>query len=227
MDNTPITTVHAKKIKWAYTALTAIVVWFALVLQFCLSIPAYEALGRSLGASVGQLLSYYTILCNLLVVISLTVILIIPQSSVGRFFSRGSVLTGIVVNITVVAVVYATVLRQLSNLQGLFKLADDLLHTVDPLLFIIYWFAFVPKSDLKWKNALPWLWFPFAYLIYTLIRGEISGNYPYPFVNVAEFGYEQIIFNSLVLMFVFLGFGVLYIWIGRSLARTSKSIATS
>jgi len=227
MDNISAASPHTDKIKWAYTALTAIVVWFALVLQFCISVPAYQAAGYTLGGSIAQLLSFFTILSNLLVVLSLTVILVKPKSSWGRFFSKNTVLIGIAVYINVVAVVYSLVLRQLWHPQGLFKLADELMHTINPLLFIIYWLTFVPKDGLKWKHALPLLWFPFIYLIYILIRGAISGDYPYPFVDAAKSGYVQVMVNSLVLLLVFLGFGLLYILTARLLTKTAKAITTA
>lgn len=68
MENTPHFQ-QSSKIKWAYTVLVVIVTWFALVLQFSISIPAYLANGRSLCSTLVQLFSYYTILSNLLIVI--------------------------------------------------------------------------------------------------------------------------------------------------------------
>jgi hypothetical protein len=227
MTNITTADEQTDKIKCAYTALTVLIIWFALVLQFTISLSAYQANGRTLSGTIIQLFSFFTILCNLLAVVSLTVLLVRPQSVSGRFFAKDSVLGAIVLYITVVGLVYNIVLRHLQHLQGLFKLADELLHTVNPLLFIIYWVAFARKGGLKWANAFTWLWFPFVYLIYILIRGHISGHYPYPFVDVTKLGYEQVLFNSFVLLLVFLGFGLLYILIGRQMSKSQKTIPST
>ncbi|MDB4923477.1 Pr6Pr family membrane protein [Mucilaginibacter sp.] len=213
---------QAPKIKWAYTALVVIVTWFALVLQFSVSIPAYLANGRSVGNTLVQLFSYYTILSNLLMVVCLTVILIAPRSAWGRFFLKGTVLTSIALYITIVALIYNVALRNIWHMEGLFKLANELLHVINPVLFIIYWFVFVPKAGLKYRDVLPWLWFPFIYFIYVLIRGAISGDYPYPFLNVTKSGYEQVMFNAFVLLPVIWGLGALYVLIARRMNRSEK-----
>jgi hypothetical protein len=221
MENTPDLQ-QSSKIKWAYTALVVIVTWFALVLQFSISIPAYLANGRSLCNTLVQLFSFYTILSNLLMVICLTVILIAPKSAWGRFFSRETVLTSVVLYITIVALIYNIILRSLWHTEGFFKLANELLHVVDPLLFITYWFAFVPKQGLKYRDVLPWLWFPFIYFIYVLIRGAISGDYPYPFLNAAKAGYAQVMLNALILLPIIWGLGALYVLIARRVSKPGK-----
>jgi hypothetical protein len=223
MKNTSITTIRANyKLKIAYTALTVVIIWFALILQFSISIPAFERDGYSTGGAIVEFISFFTILTNLFIVKCLTILLVAPRSYWGRFFSKESVLTSIAVYITVVGLVYWLVLKSLWQPQGLFKLADYLLHTVSPILFIIYWAVFVPKNGLKWKNILLWLWFPFIYLIYILIRGAIYSLYPYPFMNVIKIGYSNVLISSFVLLLVFLGFGALYVWVGRIMSKNDQ-----
>lgn len=218
--------IQSQKIKWAYTTLIMIIVWFALVLQFTISIPAYQAQGRTIAGSLVQLVSFFTILSNLLVVISITILLTKPGSTLYRFFSKSSVLTGIAVYITIVGLVYNLVLRHIWQPQGLFKLADELLHTINPTLFIIYWLAFVPKEGLMWDNILSWLWFPFIYLVYVIIRGAFTGYYPYPFVDVLHLGYTKVMINSFLLLMVFLGFGALFVLIDRWQTKIAKAVTS-
>ena len=211
----PIDNQTSNKIKWAYTALAVIITWFALVLQFSISIPAYLDKGCSLRSALIQLFSFYTILSNVLMVIGLTTILIAAKSAWGRFFLRNTVLTAIALYMTIVGLTYNILLRNVWHPEHLFKLADELLHVVTPVLFIIYWLAFVPKDGLKYRNVWPWLWFPFVYFIYVLIRGAISGNYPYPFLDVAKSGYPQVLLNAVILLPVFWGLGALFVFIAR------------
>ena len=209
----------SNKIKWAYSTLAVIITWFALVLQFSISIPAYLDKGCSLRSALIQLFSYYTILSNLLMVVGLTTILIAAKSAWGRFFLKNTVLTAIVLYMTIVGLTYNILLRNVWNPVGLFKLADELLHVVNPLLFIIYWLAFVPKSGLKYSNVWLWLWFPFVYFIYVLIRGAISGNYPYPFLDVAKLGYPQVLLTAVILLPIFWGLGALFVFIARQINK--------
>ena len=218
---------QTNKIKWAYTTLTVIITWFAIVLQFSISIPAYLAEGRSLSNALVQLFSYYTILSNVLMVVCLTSILITPKSAWGRFFLRGSVLTAITLYITIVAIIYNVALRNVWHPVGLFKLANELLHVINPVLFIIYWFAFVPKEGLRYKNILPWLWFPFIYFIYVLIRGAVSGDYPYPFLDVVKLGYMQVMLHALILLPIIWGLGALFILLARFLAKSANVVTSS
>ncbi|WP_419701776.1 Pr6Pr family membrane protein [Mucilaginibacter sp. NFX135] len=198
-----------------YAAATGLVVWFALILQVSISIPAYMKVNNSLLNAIIQILSFFTIQSNLMVGVCLWTLLLKPSNALYRFFSREYVLGGICLYIIVVGLVYNIILRNLWHPTGLFKLADDLLHSVNPLLFVIYWLIFARQEKLKWTQSLNWLWFPFLYLIYTVIRGAIINYYPYPFINVDKLGYSQVLINSLILLIVFLVLGLLLVAVNR------------
>jgi hypothetical protein len=203
-----------------YAVFNALIVWFGLALQFYISIERYLALGRTLAGSLVQIFSYFTILSNLLVAIVLTVILIKPNSAAGKFCSRLSVLTATTVYIVIVGLVYNLVLRQIWDPQGLFKLADDLLHTISPLLFLFFWLLFVQKYPLQWKVIFNWAIYPIIYLIYSLLRGVASGLYPYDFIDAKQIGYGQTAINSFFVLLAFLAVSAIFIGI----TRTSKKI---
>lgn len=204
------------RLKYAFfVGLIAILAWFAVVMQFMISIPDYLAKGRTLAGSVVQLLSYFTIQSNILVAFSLTVILLIPKTDFGRFFSKISTATAIAVYITIVSLVYNLVLRQFWHPKGLYKPVDELLHLVVPVMYILYWLFLVSKNGLEWKQLPSWLIFPFMYLIYIIIRGALTGFYPYFFVDVKSFGYAAVALNAFVLLIVFALFSALFILIGR------------
>lgn len=211
--------VLSNKIKWAFSALIIIVTWFSLVLQFSISVPAFMATGHSLLSSLIQLFSYFTILSNLLMALCLIVILLFPKSAAGRFFTKAAVLTGITLYMTIVALIYNLLLRSIWHPEGLFRLADELLHVLNPLLFIIYWIAFVSKQALKYRDVWQWLWFPFFYFIYVLIRGAVSGRYPYPFLDVSKSGYLQVVLNALILLPLIWALGAFFVLAGRSIAK--------
>lgn len=199
----------------------AIITWFAVICQFILMManrvmPAF--------ATIIKFFSFFTILTNILVALCFTFLLMKPVSRWKRFYVRQNALTAIAVYITVVGLVYNLILRHLWNPQGLQRLVDELLHTVIPIFFIIYWLNFVRKDQLKWKDVWPWLIYPFVYLLYTLARGALTGQYPYPFIDVKQHGYASVLTNSVVLFIAFIVLSLAFLAIAKLMGRNRHSI---
>ena len=205
----------------AISALIALLTWFALILQFYLSMTAYLAKGRTVGGSLVEFFSYFTIQCNLLMAIGLTSVALNGFNK--GFFSRRGVLTAIAVYISIVCLVYNIVLRGTVHPVGWHRVADELLHAVCPPLFVLFWVIYVPKQNIDWKDAFSWLWYPFFYLVYTLIRGSLSALYPYFFLNAVNLGYPQVFINIAMLMLVFLAFCMLYVFIARLITKRTAA----
>ena len=186
--------------------------WFALVCQFYLII-----LNRitSIPEIIIRYFSYFTILTNLLVAICCTALLTNRNSKIKSFFSRQNTLTAVAVYITVVGLVYNSILRFLWNPQGLQWIVDELLHSVIPLLFIVFWLLIVPKGKFQWKNVLAWLLYPLIYLVFVLLRGLPSSFYPYPFIDVDKIGYYKTFINSSGMLLAFLAVAIIFLIINR------------
>jgi len=80
----------------------AAISWFAVFLQFRIMINSGEVTGLSKPMLAANFFSYFTILSNLLVAISLSYQLNFPRSKPGQFFSSTSVSTAIAVYIFIV-----------------------------------------------------------------------------------------------------------------------------
>jgi len=200
-----------------YAAVGAIIGWLAVVAQFYLIILNRTA---TVPETVVRFFSYFTILTNILVALSFTALLLRQESQWRNFFSRPDVLTAVAVYITIVGVVYNVILRGIWAPQGLQRLVDELLHTLIPLLFLVFWYIYVSRHALQWKQVPSWLLYPFFYFLYVLIRGALSGFYPYPFINVKEHGYGPVLLNSLYIMCAFLFFSVLFVGVGKIRHKT-------
>jgi len=196
-----------------YLAAMVIIGWFALATQFYINMTSGISGIRELMV---RYFSYFTIQTNILVAVCFTTLLLKPQSKWGRFFSRQQTLSAITVYIVIVGLIYNTILRFLWEPEGLQKIVDELLHSVIPLLVLFYWFVFTAKDRLQWKNVLPWLIYPFAYIVYVLIRGSISGFYPYPFINTQRLGLDKVLVNSVGIAFVFICMSLLLVMIAKS-----------
>ena len=195
-----------------FGGIIAATAWFAVLFQLYLT-----------AGSIANFLSYFTVLCNLLVAVSLTVLILMPSAKAGRFFSTLSVQTAIALYIFIVGLVYNLVLRGIWAPTGWQLVVDNLLHVVVPLLYVLYWALFRPKGSLQWRDGLYWLLFPLAYLLYSLIRGPLVQWYPYPFLDVAKLGYEKVLINILLMLALFLAAGLALIAANR-LVRSNKTI---
>jgi hypothetical protein len=195
-----------------YAAMGAFLGWFALALQL------YLMLAQDPAAMFGVLITYFsffTILTNFLVAVVFTAAALRPHVAWGQFLLRPSVQASTAVYIAIVGIVYQLLLRHLWNPQGGQWVADVLLHSIIPVGYVLYWWLFAPRDELSWRNAIGWLVYPGAYLVYTLARGAVSGLYPYPFVDVTTLGYGGVLARAAGLMLVFLGMGLLIVAIGR------------
>lgn len=197
-----------------YAWFVALVAWFALGLQLYLNIHNATANGLTVAETTGRYFTYFTILSNLLVALSLSIIWLSPGTLSG-FFLRSSVQTAIAVYIFAVGLGYNILLRHIWDPKGMQKLADELLHVVVPVLYILYWFLFVPAAAIRWKNIFSWLIYPVVYAAFVLWRGSLDGFYPYYFVNVDELGYTDVAKILAGLFALILVIGCLFILIGR------------
>ncbi|RZL59108.1 MAG: hypothetical protein EOO93_16125 [Pedobacter sp.] len=197
-----------------YTIISAIIIWFALCLQFKLSLALKDG---DVVSTLALFLSYFTVLTNILCALCLTAILLFKNDGLGRFFSKPSTITAITIYILVVGLIYNLALRGLVQLNGWDAIANELLHVINPLLFLGLWLFFVDKSELNYKQAFGWLIYPLSYVLITAIRGAMIQEYPYPFINVVKLGYPKAILNTLIIMVVFWLLSLLFIFLGRRL----------
>ncbi|WP_284652521.1 Pr6Pr family membrane protein [Flavobacterium terrisoli] len=190
--------------------------WFAVIMQFVLMMQNRV---ESLTETTIRFFSYFTILTNCLVILYFTVIWHKKPAFLLTRFEKPGFLTAITLYITTVFCVYQFILRGIWEPTGMQRLVDELLHSFMPLYVIAYWLAYENKKDVFWRSVPGWLVFPLLYLIYILLRGDISGFYPYPFVNVYEFGMEKVLVNSGVLLLAFVVLAILFVAIGKSISK--------
>jgi hypothetical protein len=104
--------------------------------------------GGSMLYGVIKTLSYFTILTNLLVAVVATASLASRRSD--GFFTRPNTESATAVYIAIVGIIYSLLLRALWEPTGLQLAVDVALHDVIPILYLVYWVAFVPKGTLSW-----------------------------------------------------------------------------
>jgi len=205
-----------------FILLIAICAWLGVILQFVTIVPDWLHQGRTMSNALIQFFSYFTILTNLMVAITSSAVLLLPYSGFGVFCAKPATITAVALYIIVVGLVYNLVLRSLYHPQGWARVADEVVHSTVPVLYVIYWLSFAAKGTVQWKNALYWLIYPLIYLIYTFLHGFISHYYPYPFMDVKAIGYTGFWLNSLYLLLLFLLLSFVLIGIDILLGRGKK-----
>ncbi len=93
-----------------YTAIGAVIGWFAILLQLYLII---ENRKLSVPGTIVQFFSYFTILTNILVAVYWTVLLLKTRRQQESWFTNPKSATAISVYIIIVGIVYNLVLRPL------------------------------------------------------------------------------------------------------------------
>ena len=185
--------------------INALVAWAGCGLQFFLSafgvypntntVPSL--LGNDTQGALGRIFdyfTYFTILSNILVAVILTMLFLNPRRD-GKVFRVLRIDT--VLMITVTGVVYNLVLAADAKNVGWQVVANSLEHQITPIVTVVVWLILGPRG---WVNLRTMAWafvLPIAWLVYALIRGAIIEAYPYPFLDVVQYGYGTVLINVL------------------------------
>jgi len=190
--------------------------WFAVLMQYYLIVENRVA---PIVETTIRFFSFFTILTNAVAAIYLTFKAAKRTTAGEHFFDKPGVLTATTVYITLVGLVYQTVLRYIWEPTGLQMVVDELLHSIMPLCVILFWFLYERKSAVTWRQLPIWMIYPLVYLVFILTRGALSGFYPYPFMDVSKLGLHMVLANAFFLLIFFLIFCSLYIALGKTIER--------
>lgn len=182
-------------------AVTAVVVTAGIIIQLVVTATTSDGYFPENPDRVFNVFAFFTIQSNLL--LGATTLLLALNRGGDSLLFRTLRLNGVLC-IAVTGIVYHVALAGLDELSGGAAVANLLLHTITPLLGVLGWLFFGPRGQtdatvVGWSIVYPLLW-----LVFTLIRGEGTGFYPYPFVNVSEHGYGRVLLNCLLVALLFL-----------------------
>lgn len=200
-------------------AVAAILGWFGLTVQLYLILLLRWDSGASLLGGLVNFFSFFTVLSNTLVASVLTCALNLRVSKGQAFMLQPWVSGAVAASILLVGLAYSLLLRHLWHPQGWQWLADELLHDVMPLLFLVYWWCCVPKGGLRMRHIGWWTLYPIVYFAYLLLRGHLLGLYPYPFISVDRLGYPRVLLNALGILAGFVLVSLLLLGLDRWLGK--------
>lgn len=184
-----------------FFALTSLCVLAGLVIQIPLTARSTEGFFDSPAARVANLFAFFTILSNLLVGATCLQLALHPDTDSVAF--RVIRLAG-VVQIFVTGVVYWIALGDLVEYGRWESVANQLVHSVVPILGVFGWLVFGPRGRLSVRIVALSTIVPVAWLAFTLVRGPIVDWYPYPFLDVNQHGYPKVMVNVVIVALLYL-----------------------
>lgn len=190
----------------------AVVGWAALAVQLVLSVQNQMQLGHSAAFGVFMYVGYYTILTNLFCTIIATAFCR-PREPQSRWaiWREPWVVTAAAVSIVMVGLIFHVLLRDQYHPTGIAAVTNLIHHYIVPAAFAAFWWRIVPRRSLIWGDVWRVFAYPAAYLVYVLMRGEVSGVYPYFFIDVRTLGYAGALLNASAISVLFIGAGLAFI----------------
>ena len=200
------------------------------LLRLLFGLLALSAIGWQLGIhfrlgfSVVNFFSFFTNLSNLFAAVVLLL------GAIGFFVSsqRLNASTRIryisTVNMAIVGIVFAVLLRDV-DLGSLLPWINFVLHYVMPCVVVLDWLLAPPERQLRFADLMSALIFPVLYLGYIVLRGHSVNWYPYPFLNPVEVGgYGVVALYSLGIALTFLAAGGSLLFLGNYLGRSRRDV---
>lgn len=189
----------------------ALIAWASVLVQMGYSIAHGLARGDSFLHATIDYFSYFTVTTNTLCALVLTVPWLAPQSPAGKWLARPHMNAIAAGAIIVVGLAYHFLLSAINNPVGVEYVTDLGLHYVVPTLFTLHWMVAAPKQGLRFKHLPMFGIYPFAYFAWIVVRGQVMGEYPYFFVDVADLGLLTATRNAAgILLFYFTVLAVLF-----------------
>lgn len=146
--------------------------------------------------------SFFTIISNTLAGCYLIYFGITNNDSAPSQAFRGA----ITLYMLMTGIIFAALLAGLDNVRLTAVPWDNIvLHYIMPIILVVDWLIAPPKDVITKKVTLLWIVFPLLYVLYSLVRGSITGWYPYPFLNPSLSSYTQALFTSAIIALFVIG----------------------
>jgi hypothetical protein len=202
------------RVSLIYRAVFALLAWFALTGYFN-QMVLVRAGGGTFAAGLVSFLSYFTIQTNLLVAVWWTVAVLPGSSMIKEWAARPVIRGALTVYISITFIAYAVLLANTWDPQGWAWVRSIITHYLVPLAFVLDWLLFGPHGRSQWRFVLHWLTYPLAYFIFAMLNGTLTGNFLYPFFDVAALGIGQVAVQTLMLLILFMLLASLLIGLDR------------
>ena len=197
------------------------------VIASVLTVSAQNPVARSVPGFLVYYLTFLTNLSN----IGLLLVYVCHWTKVSwlNWFRHPVTRAGMAGIMTLVMVFYHFMLAPNYHFHGPIVWSNILLHYVTPMMFLVWWAGFTRHGALRYRDLLLMLVPGLAYVAYVLVRGVISGEYPYTILDPgfaipgqAAQGYLGVAIGVAVLVALVAVFDLILIAADRLLARREQ-----
>ncbi len=207
--------------KMIYRAIFLILCEAGIVLQ-------YACVMNNGIVAVRTLTCYYTILSNIVCFIYFGY-LAIKKPKVEKPVIKGAVTMCILLTCIVYHLLLSGNMESVGS-SVVMNVANQLLHTVIPLMVFFDYLLFTPKGTFKSFDPLLWTLVPITYLFFILIRANVSplrfvgfgttpSRYPYPFMDFDLLGNGKATAMIFIIAISYIALGYILYVIDRLLSR--------
>lgn len=179
----------------AWAALTALVAATSLLLQYLLLLRGPGA-AAGVGMATLCFVGYFTILSNLAVCLGCVRLI-----RAGVLNTTVAAVIGLCIGVT--ACIYVLALQGLWQPTGLQWWVDAGLHYAVPALYLLGWWWLLPHGALRWRALGGVLLVPLVYLGWAMLVAAMTGQAPYPFLELQRLGLATFLLNVLRVAGVF------------------------
>ncbi len=162
------------------------------LLGFSAIVTEIATLVERQSLNIVNFFSYFTVENN--IIFAFTILLSAFATASGKSSRFLDSLRGFsTVFMVVVGIGFAILL---SGIEGIPLTAvpwdNTVLHYIIPVAAVVDYLIDRPKHRLYFSRSFLWMIYPVAYIIYALVRGQLTGWYPYPFLNPANDGWMSV-----------------------------------
>jgi hypothetical protein len=177
---------------------------FWVIVPPIMGISAANPVARSLPDALINFWTYFTHLTNLGLV--LVYLAALTKWRWLAWFGKPHTHALMAGYILLVMLYYHFMLAPHFQFEGPLLMATILLHYVAPLFYLGWWALFAPHGGLRF-GSIPAMLVPgLTYVGWALVRGAVTGEYPYEILDAGRIGYGAVAIGVLVLMAAVAGF---------------------
>jgi hypothetical protein len=194
----------------------------AVAAELAMELSGRFAKGDGLVAALAHFLAYFTIVSNVAVVLAYTGAL---RGNDGGWL-RPHVMRGMTLAmIVLVMLAYFFIISRTEHPQGIAWLNAMTMHYVTPPLYALWWVLYVPHGQLKPRDVGAMLVPSVVYMIYVLVRGRLTGDYPYLMLDATRIGSGLITLHAVGLLIALAALCAAVVALDGWLARRSRKAA--
>jgi hypothetical protein len=186
-----------------------------------------------------ELMSYFTMISNLMVVLvlslnALVLFKVIRLDERLLIKIKCSTIVATVLMMLVYNFVLIPYLRVNIPTYQIYSSKDIFIHFLSPIIILADYIFFDEKGLLEYRDGFSFIYYLLIYVAYVIVYELLGGRfiisgvetiYPYFFLNIEQQGIWLTLLISLIIALVFIGFGLILVFVDQILKRPIKKIS--